>query len=172
MATPKAWKIARGTGLRDNRAMSFADRKRCPSCKRWVFTRRDLLYAPLDGTAQCPACGRTARLDLLSRWVISCAIALILWNALLFGGVFYSGHLFLISIVLIFGIWRLLCAAVFPFITLESVADSPFDRRKSMLAMVALLVAAMVFDSFMARRFESEDLAESGRGPTAVNQQR
>ena len=152
--------------------MKSADRKRCPSCKRWVFTRHDLFYGPLDGTAQCRACGRTARLDLLSRWLISCAIALILWNVLLFGGVFYSGHLFLVSMVVIFGLWRLLCAAAFPFIMLEAVPDSPLDRTKSMLAMVALLVVAMMFDSFMAARFESDDAAESARAPTAVNRQR
>ena len=153
-------------------AMRSAHKKPCPRCKRWGFTRRDLFCGPLDGTARCRACGGTARLDLLSRWVISCAIALILWNVLLYGGVFYSGHLFLVSMVVIFGLWRLLCAAVFPFIALEAVPDSPFDRRKSVLAMVALLVAAMTFDSFMAARFEADDAAESARAPTAVNRQR
>jgi len=152
--------------------MRSADKKACPSCKRSVFTRRDLFYGPLDGTAQCRACGRTARLDLLSRWVISCAIALILWNVLLFGGVFYSGHLFLISMVVIFGLWRLLCAAAFPFITLEAVPDSPFDRTKSMLAMVALLVAAVIFDGFMASRFESDDTPDNGRTPSAAQRTR
>lgn len=152
--------------------MRSADRKPCPSCKRWVFTRRDLFYGPLDGTAQCPACGATARLDLLSRWVISCAIALILWNVLLFGGVFYSGHLFLVSMVVIFGLWRLLCAAVFPMIALEAVPDSPFDRTKSMLAIAVLLVAAIVFDGFMASRFESDDAPENGRTPSAAQRAR
>jgi hypothetical protein len=153
--------------------MRAADKKPCPSCKRWVFTRRDLFYAPLDGTAQCRACGRTARLDLLSRWVLSCAIALILWNVLLFGGIFYSGHLFLVSMLVIFAAWRLLSAAVFPVIALEEAPDgSPFDRRKSMVAIALLLVAAMIFDSFIASRFESDDAPESGRPSSAVQRER
>jgi len=149
--------------------MRAGDKKRCPSCKRWVFTRRDLFYVPVDGTAQCRACGRIARLDLLSRWVLSCAIALILWNVLLFGGIFYSGHLFLVSMLVIFAAWRLLSAAVFPFITLEEVPDgSPFDRSKSMVAIALLLAAAMIFDSFIASRFESDDAPENGKPSSAA----
>jgi hypothetical protein len=127
-----------------------------------------MLYAPLDATAQCRACGRTARLDVLSRWVISCVIAMILSNVLLYGGVFYSGHLFLVSMFVIFAAWRLISAAAFPFIALEPAPEgSPFDGRKSVLLMAVLLIAAMMFDSFMASRFEPEDTPESARAPSA-----
>ena len=153
--------------------MRSVAKRPCPSCKRWVFTRRDLLFAPVDGTVQCRACGRTARLDILSRWVISCAIALILWNVLLFGGVFYSGHLFVVSMLVIFALWRLLSAAAFPFIALEAVSDSSaFDRKISMLLVGALLGAALIFDGFMASRFDSDDAAESERAPSAGYRQR
>ncbi len=60
----------------------------CPGCKRPVFSLHDILYAPLDGTARCRVCGRIARLDLFSRWMISCAIAVILPALLLLLGAF------------------------------------------------------------------------------------
>jgi len=71
----------------------------CPGCKRPVFSLHDILYAPLDGTARCRVCGRFARLDLFSRWMISCAIAVILPALLLYWELFYSRHLFVISIL-------------------------------------------------------------------------
>lgn len=155
------------------RYASAAVKKPCPTCKRPVFTRRDMLYAPLDATARCPACGRTARLDMLSRWVISCVIAMILSTVLLYGGVFYSGHLFLVSMFVIFAAWRLISAAAFPFIALEpSPEGSPFDGRKSVLLIAALLIAAMMFDSFMASRFEPDEPAENDRASSAVYRER
>jgi len=112
----------------------------------------------MGGTAQCRVCGRMARLDLLSRWLVSCAIALILSTVLLYGGVFYSGHLFLISIFVIFGTWALLCGLAFPFLMLEAAGNgAPLSLRQSLFIAGVILVAAGAFDSFLASRFEPED---------------
>lgn len=127
----------------------------CPSCKRGVFTRRDLLYATLDGMAQCGSCGRIARLDVSIRWIFSCVLAIILPNVLLYGGVFYSGHLFLVSTFLILGAWGILSWVGFPFLTLEVVpGGSPVDRRKSILILLVFLVSVIIIDSYMRTRFE------------------
>lgn len=133
----------------------------CPSCKRKVFTRRDMMMTTMGGTAQCRVCRQTARLDLLSRWLISCVIALILSSVLLYGGVFYSGHLFLVSIFVIFGTWALLCWIAFPFLMLEATGnDAPLSARQSLFIAGVILVAAGAFDSFLAARFETEDAQE------------
>ena len=131
-----------------------------------------MLHAALRGSTRCRWCGRTLRLDMLSRWMLSCMLALLLPNALFYGDVFYSGHLFLVSMFVIFAAWRLLSAAVFPFITLEATDHSPLDRTKSMVLMGVLLAAAMTFDGFMASRFESDDALESTRAPSAVYRER
>ena len=141
----------------------------CPNCKRRVFTRRDILYAALDGSAPCRICGRTARLDILSRWVISCVIALVLPGILLYGDVFYSGHLFLVSLFIILSAWRLLSWIGFPFLALEEVeASSAIDRKQSILILAVLLAAAMVLDGFMASRFDADEAIESGPAPSAA----
>lgn len=132
-----------------------------------------MLYAALDGTVRCRFCGGVARLDLLSRWVISCVIALVLPIVLLYGGVFYSGHLFLISMCLIFGAWRILSWVGFPLLTLEAVAgNSSLDRKQSMLILAVLLVAAIMFDGFMSSRFDADDALETGRSPSAAHSDR
>lgn len=125
----------------------------------------------MGGTAQCRVCGRTARLDLLSRWLISCAIALILSSVLLYGGVFYSGHLFLVSIFVIFGSWALLCGLAFPFLMLEPAGDgAPLSLRQSLFIVGVILVAAGTFDSFLASRFEAGDGQErSGSARTTMH---
>lgn len=129
----------------------------CPSCKRTAFARRDLVYATIDGLAHCRACGRSARLDLFSRWVISCMIALVMPALLLYGNVFYSGHLFLVAMCVIFGGWALLSWIAFPLLTLEPVPDrAPLARSKSIGILAAVLLAAVSFDAFMASRFEPE----------------
>ena len=114
-----------------------------------------MLYATLDGAAQCRSCGRTARLDISSRWIMSCVLAIALPNILLYGGVFYSGHLFLISTFLIIGAWGMLSLVGFPLLKLEVAAGSSSnDRRTSILALVAVLVAAIIIDSIMRARFD------------------
>jgi hypothetical protein len=127
----------------------------CPSCRRRVFTARDIVYAPLDGAARCRVCGGKARLDLFSRWMISCMIALVLPALLLYLDLFYSGHLFLVSIVFIFSAWRVLSFLTFPFLALEVVpSKSGVDRKQSVVIFAILLAAAMMIDGFMASRFE------------------
>ena len=114
-----------------------------------------MLYTVLDGTAQCRFCGQTARLDLLSRWVISCVLALALPMVLLYGDVFYSGHLFLVSLFLILGGWALLSWIGFPLLTLETVqGGAPLNARTGAVILLVLLFAAMIFDAFMRSRFD------------------
>jgi hypothetical protein len=142
----------------------------CPSCNRRVFQPRDMLYATLDGVARCRACGRFARLDLVSRWMISCVLAVLVPNVLLYGGIFYSGHLFVVSMVMIYGAWGLLSFIGFPVLSLEpAAAESSIDRPKSILTMAVLLVAAIVIDSYIASKFETEPL-QGGSSATAVHQ--
>lgn len=136
----------------------------CPGCKRRVFRAHDIFYAPLDGTACCRACGRIARLDLFSRWMISCVIAVILPGLLLYWELFYSGHLFVVSMVVILAAWRILTFLAFPLLALEEVAArSGVGRKQSFVILAILLSAAMVIDGFMSSRFESEQAGEVGR---------
>ena len=140
----------------------------CPTCKRRVITRRDLLYANLDGTARCRACGRTARVDLFGRWIISVLLVMVLATLLLYFGLFYSGHLFLISIVYVLGGWRVLSWSFAHILTLEPVPEgSPFDRRNGVVVFVVLLAAAITIDVVMSSRFEADDALEArdGRPP-------
>ena len=141
----------------------------CPSCKRRVFTRRDLMYA----TLRCRACGRTARLDLLGRWLISCVIAMILSTVLLYGGLFYSGHLFLVSILVIFGTWVALSWVAFPYLMLEPAEDQIIlERKYSTVIAVVILAVAIGFDSFLASLFEPEAAQEHAQSADAPARER
>jgi hypothetical protein len=141
----------------------------CPNCKRRSITRRDILYAPLDGTTRCRACGRYARLDMFSRWLLSCLIALCLPAFLLTWGIFYSGHLLFVSMVAIVGAARLLAWAGLPLFALEPVApNAPLDRRQSIMILGALIVAAVMLDAFIASKFESDDAIRDAEAPAAV----
>ena len=134
----------------------------CPGCKRPVFSLHDILYAPLDGTARCRVCGRIARLDLFSRWMISCAIAVILPALLLYWELFYSGHLFVISILFILVTWRILTLVAFAILALEIVAvRTRVDRKESVVILAILLVAAIALDGLMASRFEPDEGAQT-----------
>jgi hypothetical protein len=140
----------------------------CPCCKRVAFTRRDLVFSTLDGTARCRSCKQTVRLDTFSRWLLSCAIALILPVILLYGDVFYSGHLFVVSMVFIFSAWAALSWLCCPFLTLERAGDSPpLDRRTGMLVLVVLLAVGGIIDNFMASRFEPAEPIENARSTSA-----
>ena len=106
----------------------------CPRCRRPTFTRRDLVSTALDGTAQCRACGQPVRLDVFSRWLLSCVIALILPGVLLYGDLFYSGHLFVISLVFVFAAWTALSWVLCPLFTLErATTGRPIDRTTGIL---------------------------------------
>ena len=99
---------------------------------------------------------------MFSRWIMSCVIALALSTALLYGGVFYSGHLFLISIVVIGGAWSGLSMIAFPFLKLEPTSGAPpIGRRQSLLIVAVLLIGATIIDGLMSSRFESEPAAPS-----------
>jgi CXXC-20-CXXC protein len=144
----------------------------CPSCKRRLFTSRDIFCASLDGTIRCPACGRSARLDTLSRWIISCIIALLIPALFLYGGVFYGGHFFIFCILVTMGAWRALTFITFPFLTLESAAPASFDRKHGILTLVALALTAIVLDGYMAARINAEDAKENERSASAVPNRR
>jgi hypothetical protein len=145
----------------------------CPSCKRRSITRRDILRAPLDGTARCRACGHFSRLDLFSRWIISCLVAITVAAAHLSLGVFYSGHLLVISICLIFGAARGMAWMGLPFLSLEPVPPHvPLDRRQSLIMLGALLIAAVALDGFIASRFEKDEGHGAAQAPSAVHQVR
>jgi hypothetical protein len=133
----------------------------CPGCKRPAFKLHDILYAPLDGTARCRGCGRTARLDLFSRWMISCVIAVLLPGLLLYWELFYSGHLFVFSMLVILVAWRILTLIVFPFLGLEVVAARvAVDKKQSIIILAILFSVAGIIDGFMSSRFESDEASE------------
>ena len=135
----------------------------CPHCKRLTFERRDVLRAAVDGAMRCPACGGVARLDLFSRWVISIVIAVILPGILLWGNVFYSGHLFVVSMIVILAGWRGLSAILLPILALEPTVDNATLRPKhSAYVLSALLAGAVVIDVFMYSRFETEPIEQAG----------
>ena len=86
---------------------------------------------------------------------MSCLLALVLPIVLLYGDVFYSGHLFLVSIFVIVGGWAFLSWIGFPFLSLETVPGSaPLNPRVSIVILLVLLFAAMMFDAFMRSRFD------------------
>ena len=117
-----------------------------------------MLWANLDGSTQCGACGETARLDIFGRWVLSCFLALVLPTVLIYGNVFYSGHLFVVSIAIIFGVWRGLAFLCLPFLTLEAApGGAVFDRGANRIALTVLLIGAVAVDALIASRFETPD---------------
>jgi len=127
----------------------------CPNCKRRVFTPRDMLYATLDGEAPCRICGRHARLDVYSRLMISCVLALALPPVFMYGGVFYSGHFFLTLLSIVLGGWRILSSFGLPFLGLEAVSGPSIDRRQSVLILILLLAASIILDGVMSSRFDA-----------------
>ena len=131
-----------------------------------------MICASLDGTIRCRACGRSARLDTLSRWVISCIIALLTPAFFLYGGVFYGGHFFIFCILVTVGAWRALTFITFPFLTLEPTAPAVFDRKHGILTLVALALTAIVLDGYMASRINAEDAKENERSASAVENRR
>jgi hypothetical protein len=130
-------------------------------------------YASLDGEAPCRACGRIARLDLVSRWMISCVLALSIPIVLLYGGLFYSGHLFVVSMFVMLGGWRVMSCVVFPFLSLEAVAHAtPVNREQGIRIVAVLAIAAIVLDGYMSSRFDSDDTAPNDRSASAINADR
>ena len=135
----------------------------CPHCKRPTFERRDVLYAAVDGAMRCRACGSVSRLDLFSRWVISIMIAVTLPSLLLYGNVFYSGHLFVVSMIVIVVGWRAIAAIGLPIFSLErSPHQTTLRPKQSAFVLSALLAGALAMDGFMYSRFETEPIEQAG----------
>jgi hypothetical protein len=140
----------------------------CPSCKRRALKGRDMLYASFEGETECPSCGRAARLDLPSRWILSCMIAILLPGVLLWGNIFYSGHLFIVSLVVVLGGWRVLACVGAPILSLEPVRiRSTLQRSHGVLVVVVMLTTASALDAFIASRFEAEAPAPAERSVSA-----
>ena len=144
----------------------------CPGCGKRVFTRRDLVYTALEGSGACRSCGQSARLDMFSRWLLSCVIALSLSSLLLYCDLFFSGHLFVISCAFIFLAWGALAWLCSPIITLERARSEPrIDRKTGMLVLVVMIAAAGIFDTFMASHFETPDKLETVHSSTATQRE-
>ena len=98
---------------------------------------------------------------------------MILSTVLLYGGFFYSGHLFLISIVVIFGTWAALSWVAFPYLMLEPAEDQIIlERKHSTLIAVVILAVAIGFDSFLASLFEPETAQEHAHSVNAPSRDR
>jgi hypothetical protein len=135
----------------------------CPTCKRRVFSRLDIIYAPLQGQVRCRFCGSAAQLDLLSRWVFLSILALSLPGVLLYGNVFYSGHLLVISMSIILIAWCVLSFLCFPLFTLEAVSVTGLNRTQGAMMLAVLLLAAMLLDGFIASRIDAEVAREQAK---------
>ena len=140
----------------------------CPSCKRRVFTARHMLHASLDGAVKCTACGKLARLDMISRWMLACMVAIILPMVLLYANVFYSGHLFVVSLVVMLCVWRGLSMIGLPILGLELVPRGIcMDRRQGIVTLGVIVVAALVMDGFMAHRIDADEARANEKAPSA-----
>ena len=112
----------------------------CPACKRRVVGQEELLRANLDGTVKCPVCGAFARLDQTSRFLVACPLSLLLWFALLYWDILFSGYLFLFSTIAIFAGWRLLSAAILPALALEKSRDAVWCGRTQTVVSLAIMI--------------------------------
>jgi hypothetical protein len=131
-----------------------------------------MLHATLRGRTRCRWCGRTLRLDMLSRWMLSCMLALLLPNALFYGDVFYSGHLFLVSICLIYSGMAILSYLGSPLLGLEVAPDTPaLNRRQGAVLAGILLAAALLLDGFIASKIDADNARERERAPGSVSRQ-
>ena len=131
-----------------------------------------MLHTALRGTTRCRWCGRTLRLDVLSRWMLSCLLAIFLPYALLYGDVFYSGHLFLVSIFLIYSGMAILSYIGSPLLALEIAPDRvPLTQRQGAMLAGILLAAALVIDGFIAYKIDADNALEKQRPATSVSRQ-
>lgn len=138
----------------------------CPACKRRVFGQSDLLWANLDGSVQCPACGSFACLDQVSRLLVACPLALMLWLAVLYWNIFFSGYLFVFATVVILTGWRLLSAVMTPALGLERSRDGRnFHRRETLVSLAIMIGTAIAIDSFISYRTESDAARTTAAAP-------
>ena len=128
-----------------------------------------MLFASLDAGIKCRACGKIARLDMLSRWMLACLLAILLPMVLLYANVFYSGHLFIVSIAVILGVWRMLSVLAMPILNLElAPRGSRMTERQSAFTLGIIVVAALVMDGFMAYRVDA-DAAKASERPVSAD---
>ncbi len=132
----------------------------CPTCKRRVFTRLDIIYAPLQGRIQCRFCGGSAQFDLFSRWIFLSILSLSLPGVLLYGNVFYSGHLLVISMAFILIAWCVLSFLCFPLFQLEPISGTGLSRTQGAMMLAVLLLTAMLLDGFIASRINADAVLE------------
>ena len=130
-----------------------------------------MLHASLRGTTRCRCCARTLRLDVVSRWMLSCMLALLVPYALLYGNVLYSGHLFVVSIFLIYAGLALLSYIASPLLGLEVAPErAVLNDNQSALVAALVLAAALVIDGFIAAKIEAES-GRQQRAPAPVERQ-
>jgi hypothetical protein len=109
---------------------------RCPHCKRDSFDRRDILRAAIDGAMRCRNCGKNARLDHFSRWIIAILIAVMLPG---------------------------LAALGLPIFGLEPAPPgAPLRPKQSAFVLSVLLAGAVVIDAFMYSRFDAQPVEHAG----------
>ncbi len=126
----------------------------CPGCRKRTFTRHEISTL---GGAKCPACGQLARLDSMSRALVACTLAIILWSLLLYGNLFYSGFLFVFSTIVIVVGWPLLLAIAMPLLALEKSPGGVYLDRRQNIAMLALLVLlAIGIDGLLSYRSDAD----------------
>jgi hypothetical protein len=129
----------------------------CPACKRRVVGPAEMLRANLDGSVQCPACGAFAGLDQISRFFVACPLAFLLWLAVLYWDILFSGYLFLFSTVVILAGWRVLSAVGTPILGLEiSRGGAVFNRKQTLVSLAIMIGTAVAIDGFMSYRTEAE----------------
>lgn len=143
--------------------------KACPACKRRIFTQRDILGSNINGWVKCPACDHVARLDQMSRFLVTATLALSLFMMLLYGNIFFSGYLFVYSTIFIFAGWRLLSAAVLPLLALETAPGGFYlNRRQSIVTLVIMIVSAVALDGLLSYRSDA-DKADAAAAVQRVN---
>lgn len=126
----------------------------CPACHKRTFTRREISTL---GGAKCPACGQLARLDSMSRALVACTLAIILWSLLLYGNLFYSGFLFVFSAIVIVVGWPLLLTITMPLLALEKSPGGVYlDRRQSIGMLALLILLAIGIDGLLSYRSDAD----------------
>lgn len=104
----------------------------------------------------------------MSRCLVACMLALLLCMMLFYGNLFYSGYLFVFSMIVILGGWRLLSAALLPLLSLEKVPGGTcFDRRQSIVTLAIMIVVAIVIDGLMSYRSDADKARANAASPSA-----
>lgn len=93
----------------------------------------------------------------MSRFLVGCPLALLLFFALLHGDLFFSSYLFVFSTIFIFGGWRIISALMLPLLALEKAPGGFYLNRRQSVALLALLIVfAIAVDVLLAYRSEAD----------------